>query len=85
VMPVGPGARPVFSFLALFSWEATATSLTWGASWGMLGKCPCVSSLGGWRPISVATTSSEGGAMDESEEVAFAAFDVKPAASRELK
>ncbi len=41
--------------------------------------------FGGWRPISVATTSSKGGAMDESEERAFAAFDVKPAASRELK
>ena len=45
VMPVGPGARPVFSFLALFrSCEATATSLVGGASWGMVGKGPCDSS-----------------------------------------
>ena len=32
----------------------------------------------------VATTSSEGGAMDELEDRAFAAFDVNPAESREL-
>ena len=45
VIPVGPGALPVLSFLALFSsWAATATSLAWGASLGMLGKGPCVSS-----------------------------------------
>ena len=35
-------------------------------------------------PIRVATTSSEGGAMDELEDRAFAAFDVNPAESREL-
>jgi hypothetical protein len=39
---------------------------------------------GGWRPTSVAVTSSEGGAMEESEESSFAAFDVKPAAIENL-
>ncbi len=33
VIPVGPGALPVLSFLALFSsWVATTISLAWGAS-----------------------------------------------------
>jgi hypothetical protein len=36
------------------------------------------------RTISDAVTSFEGGAMEESEESAFAAFDVKTAASSEL-
>ncbi len=35
-------------------------------------------------PINVAITSFEGGVMEESEERVFAAFNVKPAASREL-
>jgi hypothetical protein len=69
----------VLNFLALFSsWATTATSLELGALCSMVRKGPCVSSCKccGWRPASVAVTSSEGGAMEEAEESAFAAFDV---------
>ncbi len=61
-------------FLALFS-----TGRLQPFCMGMLGNArerPVCSSCSGWSPKSVAVSSSEGRTKEESEESAFAAFDV---------